>query len=81
MSEVMQISEKSSSFAILYKSFFNFIEIFASKLEPISFDALLDSILILASSLIFFIISHFEEINLSSQLVGIFTKFCKCTLW
>ena len=50
--EVMHNSEKSVFFEISRYSLFNFIIIFASKLDPISLEDLFSSILILLTSLI-----------------------------
>ena len=78
--DVIHNSPKSKFLANAYKSSFSFIFIFASKLEPITFSALLLSILIFEKSLIFFNFSHLSNKISFFQFLGTSTNFSRCIL-
>ena len=78
--DVMHNSPKSKFFANAYKSSFSFIFIFASKLEPITFSALLVSMLIFEKSLIFFNFSHLSNKISFFQSLGTSANFSRCIL-
>jgi len=73
----MQSSAKSMPSKILSFCLFIFIVIAASRLDPISFEALFSSILKLQTSLIFSNCDHFSFNSRFSNFLGTFRKFSK----
>ena len=76
----MHNSEKSIPFVNLINLSLKLIVKFASRLEPISLDALLSSMLLLQVSLIFISSIHLLDKLLLYHLDGISENFSRCIL-